>query len=186
MRSTIHPGATKGPTVGGPPGLLFNGAAIAMFVVAVWRGSERTDQLDTIMLVALGWLILLLGWLIRVLEAAADGTVRGSGRWVLAPALFAIAAILVFGGFAFDVRFGLSRAALDQAAMDALAGQVPAAGWIGLYPVREVTVDGGSVRIDVDGQEAFVRGAPPVDTSSPVWYVPIDEHWSRESWAVLD
>lgn len=178
--------ATDSPDLTLPPGLLFNGAVVVMFVVAVWRGSERTGQLGSILLVGLVWFVLLLAWLFRFVGGAGSGTVMGPRRrapirWGLAPALFVVAAVVVFGGHAFDARFGLSRPALERAATDAVAGHAPRAGWIGLYPVRSVTVESGSVRIEVDGQQAFVRDAPTVTDDSPsVWYVPIDRQWSLE------
>jgi hypothetical protein len=177
---------TSSPPLAGPLGFVFNGAAFVMFIVALWRGSERTGELDSILWVALAWFVVLLAWLFRVMVSAAGSRgaahpVRAFVSWGLAPLLFAGAAVLVFGGYAFDARFELSRGALDQAAQDALAGHAPGAGWIGLYPVNGFIVDGRSVRIGVDGQQAFVRDAPPTDLgSSPVWYDRFDAQWSLE------
>lgn len=169
-----------------PPGAMFNGVVIAMFIVTIWRGSERTGDLGSILWIALGWFSILLAWGFRFLAGVDSRTVMGPRvrapiRWALAPSLFAVAAVIVFGGYAFDVRFEVSRPALENAAAETSAGRAPGAGWIGLYPVRRVSTVGGSVRVEVDGQLPFVRDAPSVDDlSSSVWYDPIDDHWSLE------
>lgn len=183
---TSTPRLDREPVLDGPPGILFNGAAVAAFAVALWRGSERTGDLGSILVVALAWFFVLLAWLFRFTGGMAAGTVMGPRRrapfrWALAPSLFAIAAALVFGGYAFEARFLVSRPALEHAATEALAGRPPAAGWIGLYPVRRVSVDGTAVRVEIDGQLSFVRDPEPTNgLSSLVWYEPIDDRWSIE------
>lgn len=173
--------ATRAHPLVRPPGFVLNGVATAMFVVAVWRGSERTGELDSILLVAAAWFFILLFWLFRFAAGAGARTIKSHTvtRWVLVPSLFVLAGLLVFNDCAMDARFALSRGALDEAADAALAGREVPAGWTGLYPVRNVRVEGGSVRIAIDGQDAFVRDAPG-DSDSVIWYEPMGGRWSME------
>jgi hypothetical protein len=82
--------AEPGP---GAPGVVTNGTAIALFVIAMWRGSERGGDLGSILLIAAGWFILLLAWLLWTVAATGAGTIgtRHLVRWMLAPSLFAVA-----------------------------------------------------------------------------------------------
>ena len=164
-----------------PPGILFNATALAMFAVAVWRGSERSGVLDAILLIAAAWFFVLLAWLFRLVASAGERTitVRSMGRWVLAPALFMLAGVLVFNDQAMDARFALSRSALDEVADAALDGRDVPGGWVGLYPVRSVLVEGGSVSFAIEGQYAFVRD-PSGGSDSVVWYEPMGGRWSME------
>lgn len=95
---------------------------------------------------------------------AATITQQSIVRWALAPSLFFVAAALV------------------------LRGETVARGWVGLYPVDEVTVGGSMVRVAVHDQAAFVRDAPTEvdseamtagDFSAP-WDKPADGRWSVE------
>jgi hypothetical protein len=162
------------------PGLLFNGAALALFVLALWRGSERGGELGSIALIAAAWFVLLLGWLFWAVVVAWRGGVTSALqvlRWVLAPWLFVLAAALVFGGYALDARFQMSVGALDAAADAALAGDPVAPGWIGLYRVDDVSLGRRRmVRFTVRGQHPLVRGTPR-STDSVVSYRPIAGDW---------
>ncbi len=173
--------ATRAHRLTRPPGILFNVTALAMFVAAVWRGSERSGVLDSILLIAAAWFFVLLAWLFRLVAGAGARmiTVRSVGRWILAPVLFVLAGVLVLSDGAMDARFALSRGALDEAADAALAGREVPAGWVGLYPVRNVLVEGGTVSFLIDGQYAFVRD-PPGGSDSVVWYEPMGGGWSME------
>jgi hypothetical protein len=164
------------------PGLVLNGAAIVMAGFAIQRGSERDDDLSTIVPVAVGWAAVLLVWLFRIVAGSAEGTlaIRDTVRWLLAPAVFAAVAIAVFGGYALGARIALSAGALDAAADAALAGHPVQAGWIGLYEVESVVPFDGSVRIAVAGQLALVRDAPSDEPSAVVWYEPVFGRWSIE------
>jgi hypothetical protein len=164
--------------------VILNGIALAMFVVAVWRGSERSDDLNSMIQVAGAWFFVLITWLFRMVAGAPAGTVsaRTIRPWAVVPLLFLIAAGLVFTGAARDTRFALSEAALDHAAESAAGGAPLPPGWVGLYPVEGVSVSDSAVRIDVGGQFAFVRdpGILELESSSPVWYEPIRGRWWYE------
>lgn len=142
------------------PGWRFNGTAIFLFVIALWRGSERGGDLGSVLLVATAWFVLLLAWLFWVAAAEGSGNISTGHllRWILAPSLFVLAAALVFGGYALDARFRFSQGSLEAAADAAVAGEAVEPGWIGLYPVEGVSVQGTSVRFSIPGQSQLVRG----------------------------
>jgi hypothetical protein len=162
------------------PGWLFNGTALALFVIALWRGSERGGDIGSIFLIASAWFALLLAWLFWAVAAAGGGGASSSLllRWILAPSLFVLAAALVFGGYALEARFRLSEGALRAAAEATAAGRPVGPGWIGLYAVDEVSMAGASVRFAIPGQHAIVRGSP-VDRRR-VWYEPLADGWWYE------
>lgn len=142
------------------PGWLFNGTALALFAVALWRGSERGGDLGSIFLIATAWFVLLLAWLFWAVAAAGAGDISTGHllRWILAPSLFVLAAALVFGGYALEARFRVSQGALEAAAEAAVMGDVVEPGWVGLYPVEAVSVQGTTVRFTIPGQSELVRG----------------------------
>jgi hypothetical protein len=181
-RESTAPSAVEADVQPTAPGIVLNGAAIVLFVFALWRGSERGGDLGSIMLIAAGWFILLLYWLFWSVTVADERRIDGRHlvRWVLAPSLFVLAAALVFGGYALEARFWLSRSALDEAADSALAGVPVAPGWIGLYPVDEVSVeDETTVRFVIPGQHSLVR-ATERRTDRSLVYESIEDDWSFE------
>ena len=138
-------------------------------------------------MVAIAWAGLLLIWSYRVFRALADETLRRSdtGRWALAPFLFLVAGVVVFSGAALVGRMALSVGALDAAADAALSGRAVAPGWIGLYPVEAVSVDGQAVRFEIIDQNALVRDPPPEEPSPVITYEPVLGRWSIEHWSVV-
>lgn len=174
------PGATVA-ALGAPPGQLLNGVATALFVVTLWQGSERTGRLDAFILVGSAWFFLMLLWFFRLVIDAGAGTLRRGHalRWLWSPTLFVVGIVLVFGGYAMQARFALSRGSLDAAADAAMAGRAPPPGWFGMYQVDSITRLVNGVRFEVAGQYPLVRDAPP-DDDSYVRYEPIDDRWSME------
>jgi hypothetical protein len=164
------------------PGLLMNGATVLAFVAAIWRGSERTNDLATIIPVTLAWSVVLFVWLFRFVAALGEGTLarRDAGRWALGPGLFLVAWIVVFGGWALVARVAMSKDALDAAADAALAGGAIDRGWIGLYRIADVSTNDGSVRFEVVDHAALVRDPPAEEPSAVVWYEPVFGRWSIE------
>ena len=164
------------------PGLVLNGAAVVMAGFALQRGSERADDLSTIVPMASAWAAVLLVWLFRIVAGTAEGTlaIRDAVHWLLAPALFVAVAVAVFSGYALGARMALSAGALDAAADAVLAGHPVQAGWIGLYQVESVVPLDGSVRMAVAGQLSLVRDAPSEEPGAVVWYEPVFGRWSIE------
>jgi hypothetical protein len=123
---------------------------------------------------------------------------RGTGRrsvvaLLVQPALIAACFAFVGTGAAFEVRFRLSRSALDRFAVEAQHADsgVHALRWVGLFWLRELEVlEGGVVRMitsECHGVDhcglAYSRGAPPPRVGEDIyrplgggWY-----HW-RRSW----
>ena len=162
------------------PGIVLNGTALVLFAIALWRGSERGGDLGSIFLVASAWFALLLTWLFWAAAAAGTRSISTSHllRWILAPSLFVLAAALVFGGYALDARFRLSQGALEAAADAASAGEPVEPGWIGLYPVEEVsTTRDDTVRFVIPGQYPIVRGTP---TPRGRWHESLGDGWWYE------
>jgi hypothetical protein len=171
-----------------PPGRLFTGTALALLGSTVWLTSERGGSRDVAELIAAGWCLVMVGWLIRFIAGTTSGPLVGRGavarsRWLVTPAAFVFAGWLAVTDWTLGARLALSEEPLDRAAEAALAGFPPMErGWIGLYPVELVTVDGASVRFEIVGQGALVRDAPATSDLVQVY-----GRWSIEDgWAYPD
>lgn len=94
-----------------------------------------------------------------ILFVAATAQSRGrfertaAARWLGVPLVLLLCALAVTSGQGLNVRFALSRSALDQAVASEESGTTPSPGWIGLFPVASVGRLGGpgAVFVDVDG-----------------------------------
>ncbi len=169
-----------------PPGVILIGIAVAVFGWTVVVGSEWTAGWDAQLLVLAAWGFLGLAWLFRFAAGTGARTIlaRWTVRWAALPVLFIVAAVLVMGEYPRQARFALSRDALDAIADRAAAGESIGRGWVGLYPVEAVTVDGASVRLAVSGQLAFVRDAPAnTGDTADTWFMEVEGRWSvEEDW----
>jgi hypothetical protein len=95
--------------------------------------------------------VVLLGWLGRLLLAFRSGVARPalSRRWLLAPGLAGVLALLVLAEVPLRVSFHCHRPALEALAAEALAApggkltyREPR--WVGLFPVAEVQSNPGT------------------------------------------
>ena len=153
-----------------PPGFLM--IAATAVVVALWiEASSRYSMMsETFSLVGVGLIGLI--WLIRFVAAAVTTRGRMStgswARWLFVPALIVGAGVLTEFDVPFQARLALSRPAMDQAAVEIMAGGTTDRDWIGLWPVYLVEpIDGGvtflikgSGFIDQMGLAYSVSGTP--------------------------
>jgi hypothetical protein len=114
-------------------------------------------------------------WGVCFVAAAVNTPVRMSrralARWLGIPALGFVGLALMLSGIPMTVRFELSRAALDQAAARAAAGQTVDPGWVGLIPVDSVSQEGGEAYFFVAGTGLFGPCALVHEqgSSKPTW-----------------
>jgi hypothetical protein len=137
----------------GPPGIwlfLATAAAILLAVDANSLGALMESE------IALAVSAFVAGvWLIRFVAAA---WMRGLRlpishwiRWLAIPIAFAVAVGLTRTSIPTDVRFAISRGAMDQAAAEIMAGGSTDRGWIGLYPAEHVERTANGIRFIVPG-----------------------------------
>jgi len=124
----------------GPPGPFFSfctGVAIVMGLEANSRGAFVMS-----MLALAAWAVIALIWLIRFLGATWSTRLRLPAthwlRWLVIPVAMGLAFLWANTDGPSDLRFALSRDALNQAAAEVMAGGSTDRGWIGLYPVDHI------------------------------------------------
>jgi len=175
----------------GAPGVVTNGVLVGLAVVALIRGSERTQEIGSIAVIGFAWMLLLLFWLGWFVAGIGYRAIAWSrpiavASWLVVPAMFIALSGIVFSGLAFNVRFTLSRSALEAAAQ--AAQHVPQApGWIGLYDIKAIEVGDEGTRLWVSDAAALVRtdGSGSTDPSS-IAFEPIDDDWSIRYQLLID
>lgn len=143
-----------------PPGIPFYlaitvVAALALDAVSSWA------FLSGIAALALGGVLGLL-WSIRFLTALrqpADPDLAGWIRWLGVPTIGIMVVAAGVSGTATQVRFDLSRGAMDRLADDVAAGLVDDHdGWVGAFPVMGAEAWDGSIRVYVRGGFLTIAG----------------------------
>jgi hypothetical protein len=128
------------------------GTAIA--VVITLEANSR-GALLTAIVAFYAWLLLGAGWLIRFLGAGLTRRphlpVAQWLRWLAIPTVLGATLLLTQTSLPHDVRFWLSREAMDEAAGAVMAGGRTDFGWIGLYPVERVERVANGMRFLVSG-----------------------------------
>ena len=155
------------------------GLALASLV----RASERTGDIVSLLTVALLWLFLGIAWLVEVVGSVGVGQWRWSrasvGTRAVVPVVFGLVGVISFSDVALHARFAVSRTALDRMAESALAGEVPSAAWVGLYPLESVERSGATgVRFRIGGGMILVRGA--IDANDERFLEHYVDDWSIE------
>jgi hypothetical protein len=199
MTSTATASTAAEPTnvpeardVVGPPGFLFCAVTFGAILLALDTNSRAS--LGGLVQTALLWLLIAVVWLLRLALALWQARGRMSAahwaRWLAIPLVLGV----IFGITSTDVvkrtRFDLSRGALDQMAVDVMAGGSLDRGWVGLYDVgiAERTANGVAVVIDDSGFGrwgfAFSADGEPresEDNYSGLWtsaeYEQLDGNW---------
>ena len=106
-------------------------------------------------------------------------------RWIAVPAVLAFVFVLCRTDIPYDVRLALSRAAMDQAAAEVMAGGSSEPRWIGLYPAESVERIPDGTRFLIDGA-GFINGvgfaysangSRPADVDGSSLYQRIDGDW---------
>lgn len=163
------------------PGLILPVAHIGFFcyviVLAVWFGR------------------LLLSVGIEIAYRPPFRCPRISWRWLAAPLLVFVTALLCVSRVLTFVGFAVSKSSLDALASKSIttpAGQPLTDWWVGVYPVREIRRIRGGVRIRVSGSYGLGGGfawfpqGPPVTSEyvytriSGTWYTWYDSAWANQ------
>lgn len=142
------PASLEGHGIFGPPGILFYLATMAAIVIAVDANSRGAF---TMAMLALGvWALVAFGWLIRFLGAAWSKRLRLPAthwlRWLVIPVAMGLVFLWTQTDGPSSARLALSRGAMDQAAVEVMAGGSVDRAWIGLYPVQQVERIGNGMR----------------------------------------
>jgi hypothetical protein len=126
--------------------------------MALWLSSIRSEigQVAT----AVVWISVACIWVVRVVGAARE-RLRFSPveriRWLAIPAIFGVFGLVIWSGAPFDVRLSLSRAGMDQAAAEVIAGATTERQWIGLWAVEDVERIPGGMRFVVGSGDSSER-----------------------------
>ena len=165
---TIRPATAKHDRLrsAGPPGIALNVGTAVAILLALDASSLESFSIAVLALtvstaVAGIWLLrfAISGWTTGLRMPMARWI-----RWLAIPLAFAIAVGLTRTSIPSDVRFALSRGALDQAAAEIVAGGSTDRGWIGLYPAEHV-------ERTANGMRFLIPGAGFIDQVGIAWSV---------------
>jgi hypothetical protein len=179
------------------PGWGIYAIGVGLILVGVYASSVPNWDEGLALLFGLGAIGLALVWLITFAIAGSDSRFnwprRTWLRWAGLPIAGFLCLALMWSTFPAQVRFALSKPALEQAVSQVQAGGMPSAGWIGLEPIDSITKDAdGMVYFQVAGtpcgyaymptgiptEGAYEHGAPMSR---------IDDHWwTWCSWQWVD
>ncbi len=190
-----------------PPGWPLIGSAAVALLLTAYALSPPGTFFGLLMLLNFPWCLIVVALLVRAGLATAfsilyrDSPLRRPTpwlRWVVVPAVIALAFVMARSGFPRRAAFALSRPALDRFAARILADTQPPPedAWVGLYPVEQVerfppASSARGMRFLVRGTGfldrfgfAFSPAAPPPDLGGEDGYTPIGDGWYvwRESW----
>ena len=109
---------------------------------------------------------------------------RSWARWLLVPALLIGAEVITEFDVPVQVRLALSRPAMDQAAVEIMAGGTTDRDWIGLWPVYLVEpIDGGGMFV-IEGSGfidqlglAYSASGTPADSYGDIEYIDLGGAW---------
>jgi hypothetical protein len=147
-------------SIAGPPGIVFFLATALAAVVALDAASGWAFL--SLMAALAIWGVLGLIWVIRLFAALTQSTdpdLAGWIRWLGVPTIGFMVVAAGASGTATQVRFDLSRGAMDRLADDVAAGLVDDHdGWVGAFPVMGAEAWDGSVRIYTRGGFLTITG----------------------------
>ena len=170
------------------PGSLATLAASGAASLIALDASSRHSLLQGAVALWIG-LALLAVCVFGILRARSRRTTGQAGNatsWAMALGLLVLSYALSITDLPADVRFALSRSALDRAASDVMAGRPVPTGWIGLYPIENVerTPHGmrflvsGAGFLDRFGYAYSERGEPPNVTGLDEYEAVGDGWWA--------
>jgi hypothetical protein len=166
------------------PGVRFY-LALAIAIVFILDAASR-GSVVMVFAALLVWLVFVVNWFVRFAFAVPWAPRRLSGaewcRWLAIPAILAIGFALFRSSVPSDVRFAISRGAMDRAAAEIMAGGSTDRGWIGLYPMREIERRPEGVTFVVADNLLWTTGFVYVPAGQPLSvngdaYEPLDGGW---------
>ncbi len=170
-----------------PPGVVFYATVAFAVIEGLWVSSIQS-------LVGFGFTVMLWFslagiWIARIVGAALATRLRfglaESVRWLMAPVILAMVYLIMQSGLPFDARLSLSRAGMDQAAAEVMAGGTTDRDWIGLWAVEDVDRIPGGMRfivmsgglIDHWGFAYSETGGRPAIMAGEDSYSHLDGNW---------
>jgi hypothetical protein len=169
-----------------PPGILMIAATAVVVVLWIEASSRYSLMGMTFSLPVVGLIGLI--WLIRFVAAGVKTrgrlSTRSWARWLLVPAVLVGAGVLTGFDVPFQARLALSRPAMDQAAVEIMAGGTTDRDWIGLWPVQLVEPIDGGVMFLIEGSGfmdrvglAYSVSGTPADPYDDVEYTDLGGGW---------
>lgn len=169
-----------------PPGIIFH-CATALAVLAAFDANSRGAFLMAAS-TQMAWFLLAGIWLVRFVGAASTKRLRLPVlhwiRWMAVPLVLGVAFLLTQTSVPSDVRFSVSRGAMNQAAAEVMAGGSTNRSWIGLYPAERVERIANGMRFIVAGSGfidqvgfAYSTDAHPAGTDGIDKYEPLGDGW---------
>jgi hypothetical protein len=168
------------------PGFLFYAAIGLAVLLALWLSSIRSEV--GLWATTVVWLAITSAWVVRIVGSAREHlrfSPVESFRWLAIPSILGLAGLIIWSGAPFDVRLSLSRAGMDQAAAEVIAGNTTERQWIGLWAVDNVERIPGGMRFIVasgDSKERWgfaysERGGRPAIMDGSDRYEHLDGSW---------
>ncbi|NRQ31459.1 hypothetical protein HII36_06335 [Nonomuraea sp. NN258] len=134
---------------------------IVLVPASLWATSLPGTDFGLVMLLGPAWLVFVPVWAALFIFTFVGrwGCLRREWpRWTVAPLAVVLAGALIQWGVPVQVRFELSRAALDRFATSVARGAPPPdGGWIGLYPVLSAERVPGGASFTIEGAGGFLE-----------------------------
>ena len=173
---------------GGAPGIVFLLLVVAAIVVAI--DANTRSSLGAFLVALPAWMAIALVWSLRMGIGISQRGLRMPAthwvRWLSIPVAMGTVFALTRTDALFDLRFELSRPALDAMAADVLGGGPEGRGWVGLYEVGRVEVAPKGLRFVIDRSFgriglAWSPDSDPQAADSGTWccatYEPMGDGW---------
>ena len=177
-----------------PPGIPLYVATAFAILIAIDANSR--SSFTGFLLTAAVWFVLACIWTIRFVAAAVAARSRPRLpaaywiRWLAIPIVMGSVFLVTRTEALFDARLALSRPALNQMAVEVMAGGPLARGWVGLYDVGDVDRLDNGLRFVIDdiglSRHGFAyasSGEPAQSTKedfglwTDAWYEPLGDGW---------
>jgi hypothetical protein len=184
-----------GPPQACVPGPFFFMVTVGVLATGLYGTSLPAWNVGLVLPAFLMSVVIGLIWMIFFTLAARETRLRMSrrtwARWLGIPDLGFSCLALMLTGLPLQVRFELSRPALEQAAARFASGQTVGPGWIGLIPIDSVETMDGATLFVVPGTGGFLAspcglayaGGQRPDLGSRLYGEIADGWWVwRESW----
>ncbi len=141
-----------------PPGRVFNGLVAGNGLVLLWGASYPAAHIGFVVLALLIWMALAAIWGLRALFLLGCSLSRRfepvtrSRRFLYGPGIVIVASVIALSSVPLQLRFGVSRPFLTEAAADVSIGKEVVNEPVGLYQIASIEVRAGSsIFTEADG-----------------------------------